>query len=126
VANIISGMVGCLPNYVCYSNSALYYKCGGGGRFFSMALALALMAFFVIGPSSIHVLPRCMAGSLLLHMGVELMREAVVEPFGGLDRVEYASVVLITLVMTFAGRPTPASHSLTHSPARSRARATVH
>lgn len=103
LANLLSGAVGCLPNYICFSNSALYYKCGGGGRVCSALLALALFAFFMIGPSAIHVLPRCMAGAMLLHMGSELVREAVVEPFSGLDRIEYTAVVLIALVMTAAG-----------------------
>jgi hypothetical protein len=59
--------------------------------------------FFVIGPGAIHVLPRCMAGAMLIHMGLELVREAVVEPFSGLDRLEYIAVCAIALVMTFAG-----------------------
>ena len=102
VANLLSGALGCLPNYVCYSNSALYYKCGGGGRGFSAALALVLGAAFVAGPTAIHVLPRCMAGTLLLHMGVELLREAIVQPFARLDRIEYTAVVLIAVVMTLS------------------------
>jgi len=32
-ANLISGAVGGVQNYLCYSNSALFYKCGGGEGF---------------------------------------------------------------------------------------------
>jgi MFS superfamily sulfate permease-like transporter len=103
VANILSALVGGVPNYVCYSNSALYHKCGGGGYAWSGALAVVQLVFFAIGPSAISVLPRCMAGALLLHMGLELVREAVVVPRGGLDRIEYTAVCLIATVMVFAG-----------------------
>lgn len=33
VSNLLAGCVGTLQNYLCYSNSALYFKCGGGGLF---------------------------------------------------------------------------------------------
>jgi len=103
VANMLAGAVGTLQNYLCFSNSALYYKCGGGGLLYRGLLSVTVFVFFLVGPSVISIIPRCMAGALMLHIGTELVREALVEPFASLDRIEYASVCLITLVMTVAG-----------------------
>lgn len=59
IANALSGCVGTLQNYLCYSNSALYFKCGGGGYVFRALLAVSIFAFWVIGPAAISMLPRC-------------------------------------------------------------------
>jgi MFS superfamily sulfate permease-like transporter len=47
--------------------------------------------------------PRCMAGCLLMHIGSELVREALWDCLGTLDVFEYSSVVAITIVMSSYG-----------------------
>ena len=70
-------------------------------------LAILTMVFFCVGPNVVHFVPRCMAGCILMHMGVGLIVEALYDSLDSFDRYEYGSVLLITLVMTFYGM-TPA------------------
>jgi SulP family sulfate permease len=44
-----------------------------------------------------------MAGCLLMHIGSELMKEALWDCLGTLDVFEYSSVVAITIVMSSYG-----------------------
>jgi sulfate permease, SulP family len=81
----------------------LYFKCHGGGKVSGYLLAALTSVFFFVGPSVIHFVPRCMAGCLLIHVGIDLMTEALVDSYGGFDRFEYASIVLITATMTAYG-----------------------
>ena len=76
-ANALSGMFGGLQTYMTYSNSVLYAKSGGTGRISSLAIVVVTMVLFVIGPSIASFLPRCMAGTLLLHIGIDLVLEGV-------------------------------------------------
>jgi sulfate permease, SulP family len=103
ISNMLSGLLGGLQNYLCYSNSLLYFKCNGHGKIAGYIVALLVGVFFVIGPSMVEHVPRCMAGCLLMHVGIDLSKEALYDSRRGLDSFEYYSVVLITLVMTFYG-----------------------
>ena len=76
-ANALSGIFGGLQTYMTYSNSVLYAKSGGKGKISSLAVVVLTMALFVIGPSIASYLPRCMAGTLLLHIGIDLVLEGV-------------------------------------------------
>lgn len=102
-SNLLSGGLGGLANYLCYSNSLLYYKCRGGGRLASVILAALTAAFFVVGPGLLAYIPRCMAGCLLVHLGWALFYEGIVDSRSQYDLFEYTSVVLIAVTMTAAG-----------------------
>ncbi|KAF0700441.1 Aste57867_9025 [Aphanomyces stellatus] len=103
ISNTLGGLVGSVQNYLCYSTSALYYKCGGGGRLQSVMIGGILSIFFFTGPSVVAYVPRCMAGCLMVHVGLDLCKEAVVDTYAELDRFEYATVWIIALTMTFWG-----------------------
>uniref|UniRef100_A0A7S2CMB3 Cyclic nucleotide-binding domain-containing protein n=1 Tax=Octactis speculum TaxID=3111310 RepID=A0A7S2CMB3_9STRA len=102
-SNLLSGVFGGLQNYLCYSNSVLYYKCNGGGKVCGFFLTCATTLFFVIGPSAVQYIPRCMAGCLLIYLGIDLMKEALLDSYSLFDQIEYCSVLIITVVMTSAG-----------------------
>lgn len=76
-ANALSGVFGGLQTYMTYSNSVLYAKSGGKGKISSLAIVVLTMILFVIGPSIASYLPRCMAGTLLFHIGIDLVLEGV-------------------------------------------------
>jgi SulP family sulfate permease len=103
ISNIVSGATGGLQNYLCYSNSLLYFKCNGGGAFSGYCLSLVTLVFFFVGPSAVYMIPRCMAGCLLMHVGIDLTREGLWDSREGLDMFEYSSVVAIAVTMTFYG-----------------------
>jgi SulP family sulfate permease len=102
-ANFASGIFGGLQNYITYSNSVLYAKSGGNGKFSSVAIVALTMVLFVIGPQIASYLPRCMAGTLLFHIGIDLILEGVYDSFGNYDYLEYTGIWVIALVMTTWG-----------------------
>eukprot|EP00550_Attheya_septentrionalis_P000409 CAMPEP_0198293740 /NCGR_PEP_ID=MMETSP1449-20131203/18720_1 /TAXON_ID=420275 /ORGANISM="Attheya septentrionalis, Strain CCMP2084" /LENGTH=995 /DNA_ID=CAMNT_0043993451 /DNA_START=40 /DNA_END=3027 /DNA_ORIENTATION=- len=102
-ANGLSGLFGGLQNYMAYSYSVLYSKSGGTGRVSSLAVAAITSILFVVGPSIAKFIPRCMAGTLLAHIGIDLMVEGVYESYGNFDYIEYSGIWLITIVMSTYG-----------------------
>jgi len=106
-SNILSGIFGGIQNVMTYSISVLYYKSGGNSKGGLVSLILGTICIFVVGTSTMPYIPRCMAGTLLLHIGIDLFFEGIVESFEEYDKIEYAGIVAIVLVMTFMGM-TPA------------------
>ncbi|KAL9185027.1 hypothetical protein ACHAXT_002804 [Thalassiosira profunda] len=102
-SNAISGLFGGLQNYMAYSNSVIYSKSGGKGQWSSIAIAAVTVAIFGCGPTIAAYVPRCMAGTLLLHVGVDLFLEGVAESYEDYDRLEYSGIWLITIVMLLFG-----------------------
>lgn len=102
-SNTIAGLFGGLQNYMCYSNSVLYYKANGDGRFSSLSIVVVTIMLFIYRPSIAAYVPRCMAGTLLLHVGIDLVREGVIESYEDYDKLEYSGAVLIAVVMVIFG-----------------------
>ncbi|KAL7478904.1 hypothetical protein ACHAW6_004659 [Cyclotella cf. meneghiniana] len=102
-SNTLSGLFGGLQNYMAYSNSVIYSKANGHGMASSMGVLAATAVIFIYGPTIASFIPRCMAGTLLLHVGIDLFLEGVYESWSDYDRLEYAGVWLITLCMVSMG-----------------------
>ena len=102
-ANLASGFMGGLPNYLGYCNSVMYGRCGGGGKAAGSALLVVEALSIAYGMRVVPYVPRALAGCLILHVGLDLVREAVVDSRAALDGVEYAVVVCIAGVMTVWG-----------------------
>lgn len=103
ISNTLGGLFGTVQNYLCYSNSALYFKCGGNGRKSGIVIGACMVLFFVIGPNVVAFLPRCMAGCLMIHVGWDLLREALIDTYDELDAMELGTVWVIAATMTFWG-----------------------
>ncbi|KDO35699.1 hypothetical protein SPRG_00496 [Saprolegnia parasitica CBS 223.65] len=86
ISNTLGGACGSVQNYLCYSTSALYYKCGGGGRIQSFLIGAILSIFSSLAQVLWHMCP-----------------EAVVDTYHELDLFEYTNVWIIALTMTFWG-----------------------
>mmetsp|Transcript_19546 Transcript_19546/g.60249 ORF Transcript_19546/g.60249 Transcript_19546/m.60249 type:complete len:796 (-) Transcript_19546:24-2411(-) len=101
VANLASGLVGGLPNYLGYCVSVMYAKSGGGGKPAGVALICldALAVFY--GIRIVPYVPRVLAGCLILHVGLDLVKEALYDSFDAFDMIEYSCILLIVGVMTF-------------------------
>jgi sulfate permease, SulP family len=97
-SNLLSGILGGLPNYMAYTQSVIYHKSGGTGRLSGMAVAFLTMTLFVIGPSIASYIPRCMAGTLLLHVGLDLFLEGVLDSYSKFDALEYGGVLLMYVI----------------------------
>lgn len=102
-SNFFAGIFCGLQNYMAYTQSILYDRSGGTGKASGLAVAAVTSLLFFIGPAIASYIPRCMAGTLLLHVGIDLFLEGVYDSYGRFDELEYFGVWLITLVMTFYG-----------------------
>lgn len=102
-SNAAAGLFGGLPNYMTYSNSLLYAKSKGGGRISSLLVAFFTFIFFLFGPEIAAFIPRCMAGTLLLHIGLDLFLEGAVDSYESYDRLEYGGIWFIVITMTAKG-----------------------
>ncbi|DAZ96819.1 TPA: hypothetical protein N0F65_007080 [Lagenidium giganteum] len=103
ISNTLGGLCGSVQNYLCYSTSALYYKCGGGGRMSGYVIGCVMVFFFLIGPNAVSYIPRCMAGCLMIHIGLDLLKEALIDTYEELDMMEISTVWVIAACMTFWG-----------------------
>jgi SulP family sulfate permease len=102
-SNMIAGLFGGLQNYMAYTQSVLYHKSGGIGKPSGIAVALVTTLLFFIGPTIASYIPRCMAGTLLLHVGLDLFLEGVWDSYGQFDLLEYSGIWLIVVIMTLNG-----------------------
>jgi sulfate permease, SulP family len=80
-----------------------YDKSGGTGRISGMAVAAVTGCLFFVGPALATYVPRCMAGTLLLHVGIDLFLEGVYDSIQKFDWLEYCGIWLIVFVMTLSG-----------------------
>jgi sulfate permease, SulP family len=102
-SNIMSGLFGGLQNYFAYTQSVIYHRSGGQGKFSGLAVAACTISLYFFGPSITSCIPRCMAGTLLLHVGIDLFLEGVYDSIGKFDYVEYSGIWLIVVVMSAFG-----------------------
>jgi SulP family sulfate permease len=86
-----------------YSNSVIYTKAGGDGMTSSIGIVLTTAVAFVYGPTMASFIPRCMAGTVLLHVGIDLFLEGVYASYHDFDKLEYAGIWFITTVMVAFG-----------------------
>ena len=86
-----------------YTQSILYAKSGGYGKGSGVAVAIISSILFLVGPFVASLIPRCMAGTLLLHVGIDLFLEGIFDTWGKFERLEYIGTVIITIVMTIYG-----------------------
>jgi SulP family sulfate permease len=102
-SNFIAGLFGGLQNYMAYTQSVLYHKASGRGKVSGYAVAILTAFLFFVGPTIASYIPKCMAGALLVHVGIDLFLEGVYDSFGKFDRLEYSGIWLIVIVMTLKG-----------------------
>lgn len=99
VSNTLSGCVGSIQNYLVYVNSVLFMDTGGDSRLAGFMLAAATTALWVVGPVVIGYVPVMVVGTLIFYLGIDLAKEALVDTYGRLHRLEYFTIVVIALVM---------------------------
>ena len=91
-SNVLTGLFGGIQNVMTYSVSVLFYKSGGRSKAAQFALIVGTMIIFVFGVSTMPYIPKCMAGTLLLHIGVDLFMEGVYDSIEEYDKIEYGGV----------------------------------
>ncbi|KAK9711151.1 hypothetical protein K7432_007998 [Basidiobolus ranarum] len=102
-SNLGSGLLGSFQNYLMYSTSTLFIKCGGDSRVAGMMLAFGTTIIFLIGPTMVGFIPTMVVGGLIFHIGMELMKEGIWDPIGHVDTLEYTTILTIVISMAIFG-----------------------
>ncbi|KAF9909868.1 hypothetical protein EC991_007858 [Linnemannia zychae] len=102
-SNILSGGIGTVQNYLVYTNSLLFIKSGGDSRVAGLMLAAASVAVFLIGPWIVGYIPVMVVGSLIFHLGMDLVKEALWDTWGLVHHLEYLTIALIVVAMAAFG-----------------------
>ncbi|KAI4223731.1 MAG: hypothetical protein L6R36_005197 [Xanthoria steineri] len=99
LSNALSGFSGSVQNYLVYTNSVLFVRSGGNSRVAGVMLAAATFGVLVSGPMIIGYIPIMVVGALIFFLGIDLVREALVEPWGKVHRLEYLTILIIVVTM---------------------------
>lgn len=101
ISNMLAGLIGTVPNYLCYVNSVLFYRVGGGSRLSGLMLAGGTTIIMVAGPGTISYLPIMIVGALIFVLGIDLAKEALYDTVGRVNGWEYLTIWVIVIVMTY-------------------------
>ncbi|KAJ7485150.1 sulfate transporter family-domain-containing protein [Mycena galericulata] len=99
-SNLLSGILGTVPNYLVYVNTLLFYRVGGGTRVAGFLLAVATIALLLIGTGPIAFIPVMVVGALIFVLGIDLCKEALWDTRNRVSRTEYITIVSIMVCMT--------------------------
>lgn len=102
ISNLISGALGSVPNYLCFSNTLLFYRVGGGSRLSGLMLAAVTGVILVMGPGLINYLNVSTVGALIFLLGIDLCKEALWDTIGTVNAWEYLTIWFIVVVMSLA------------------------
>ena len=81
-----------LQNYLVFANTVLVIRSGGDSRVAGVMLAAATFVVMVVGQNILGIIPIMVVGSLIFFLGFDLIREALIEPWGKVNRLEYLTV----------------------------------
>ncbi|KAL8839501.1 MAG: hypothetical protein Q9170_001724 [Blastenia crenularia] len=88
-----------LQNYLVYTNSVLFVRSGGNSRIAGVMLAIATFGVLISGPVIVGYIPIMVVGALIFFLGIDLMREALVDTWGKVHRLEYLTILVIVITM---------------------------
>ena len=96
VLNVVSGALGGIPGYHALSLTALAERMSVNARTAGLVAALVPLAAVLFGASVIELVPRMIAGGVLVFLGLTFIVEWVWDKRKTLPRVEY--VILLVIV----------------------------
>ncbi|KAI5999213.1 sulfate transporter family-domain-containing protein [Pisolithus albus] len=99
-SNLISGLLGTVPNYLVYVNTLMFYRVGGGSRVAGFMLALATLLIMMIGTAPVAYIPVVVVGALIFALGIDLIKEALWDTRHRVSWTEYVTIVSIMVTMT--------------------------
>lgn len=99
VSNALSGCLGSIQNYLVYTNSILFIRSGGDSRIAGVMLAMGTTGIMFLGPTLIGKIPVMVVGALIFLLGMDLLKEALVDTIGKVSLLEYLTIVVIVLTM---------------------------
>ena len=99
VANLLSAVLGGYVSCVSLSRSTLNYSAGATGRLAGITAAAIAAAMLLADPGFLAFVPKFVVGGLLLYLGLDLLKRWLVESAQRLSIVEYASLLVIVLII---------------------------
>lgn len=99
ISNALSGLMGSIQNYLVYTNSVLFIRCGADSRLSGVMLAFATFCIMLAGPDVIGFIPVMVVGALIFLLGFELVEEALIDTWGRVSYFEYVTIVVIVVTM---------------------------
>ncbi|KAI9247323.1 sulfate transporter family-domain-containing protein [Sporodiniella umbellata] len=103
ISNAVSGLLGSVQNYLVYTNSLLFIRSGGDSRVAGLMLAAATAALWMVGPWIVGYIPVMVVGSLIFHLGLDLLKEALVDTWRSVHYLEYLTIGVIIACMATLG-----------------------
>ena len=87
-----------------YSNSLLYIRSGGDSTTSGVLLILLTLVLWIKGSFVIQYVPSVVVGSLIFHLGIDLLKESVYDTWSvGMHSLEYLTIWIIVLMMGLVG-----------------------
>lgn len=74
-------------------------RSGGDSRIAGVMLAAATFGILVVGPVIIGFIPIMVVGALIFYLGLDLLKEALVDTWGKVHRLEYLTVSCLLFSM---------------------------
>ncbi|KAL2043388.1 hypothetical protein N7G274_003694 [Stereocaulon virgatum] len=99
ISNALSGLCGSIQNYLVYTNTVLFINSGGNSRVAGVMLAAATFAVMLTGPTIIGYIPIMVVGALIFYLGISLLKEALVDTWGRVHRLEFLTIIIIVVTM---------------------------
>jgi SulP family sulfate permease len=93
----------CKIDYLVYTNSLLFIRTGGDSRVAGVMLAIATAIIWMVGPWIVGYIPVMVVGSLIFHLGLDLLKEALVDTWNSVHYLEYFTICVIIVCMALVG-----------------------
>lgn len=103
LGNLLSGILGGFVGVLALSRTSLARAAGAQGRIAGLTLAAISAALLVVDPAFLGYIPKFVLGGLLLFTGGRLAARWIVTTARQLPRLEYASLVVIALMILTSG-----------------------
>ena len=99
VANLAASAFGGYVTGVPLSRSTLAFKLAANSRIPSLCVAASSAAMLGVSPGFLAYVPKCVLGGLLLSLGLDLIYRWLIASSRQLSRIEYISLIAITLMI---------------------------
>ncbi|HET7679303.1 MAG TPA: SulP family inorganic anion transporter [Xanthobacteraceae bacterium] len=99
ISNLAAAAFGGYVTGVPLSRSTLAFKLAGNSRIPTLWVAASSAAMLGISPGFLAYIPKCVLGGLLLSLGLDLLYRWLIASSRQLSRIEYFSLVAITLMI---------------------------
>lgn len=103
IANLVSGLLGCMPGAHGLGNTSLVYKMGARSRMTAFVVAAVCLFAMVFGDTLVSFFPTPILGGLLMLLGFDFLLNWVYYTWFKLPLLSYLTILLIALVMVAVG-----------------------